>query len=95
MRRKGRREVEVAGLAFLDCICCGFGAVILLLVIVKVHDPILTEEQREALIALIARLEAQIVHIAQETNSLQSELAGADDEAELKYTFINFISYIF
>jgi hypothetical protein len=56
--------------------------VILLLVIVKVHDPILTEEQREALIALIARLEAQIVHIAQETNSLQSELAGADDEAE-------------
>ena len=37
MSRKIRRETGAAGLSFLDCICCGFGAVILLLVIVKVH----------------------------------------------------------
>ena len=34
-----RRELETAGLSFLDCICCGFGAVILLLVITKIQQP--------------------------------------------------------
>ena len=28
-----RREFEVFTLSFLDCICCGFGAIILLLVL--------------------------------------------------------------
>ena len=39
MRKKKRREIEIAGMSFLDAICCGFGAVILLLVIVKVREP--------------------------------------------------------
>ena len=33
MRRK-RRNVEAFSLSFLDCICCGFGAIILLLLTV-------------------------------------------------------------
>ena len=28
-----RRETEVFSLAFLDCICCGFGAVILVFIL--------------------------------------------------------------
>ncbi|MDJ0853175.1 MAG: VWA domain-containing protein [Myxococcota bacterium] len=77
MRKQARRQVEVAGLSFLDCICCGFGAVILLLVVVKIHDPILTEEQREALIALLARLEAHVEDIADERARLESEVESA------------------
>jgi len=80
--RRLRREVGAAGLSFLDCICCGFGAVILLLVIVKVHDPIFTEEQRVELISMIARLEAQIVDVEQDTASLESELVETQSEAE-------------
>jgi len=77
-----RREVEVAGLSFLDCICCGFGAVILLLVIVKVHDPILIEEQRGALASLIESLEEQVRDIGRDTAVLRSELASAESEVE-------------
>jgi len=79
---RNRREVGAAGLSFLDCICCGFGAVILLLVIVKVHDPIYTQEQRVELISLIARLKAQISDVEQETEILQSELVEAQSETE-------------
>ena len=32
MRLK-RRETEVFSLSFLDCICCGFGAIILIFVL--------------------------------------------------------------
>ncbi len=82
MSRRRRREVGAAGLSFLDCICCGFGAVILLLVIVKVHDPIFTEEQRVELISMIARLKAQIIDVEQETETLQFELVEAQSETE-------------
>jgi hypothetical protein len=75
-----RREVGAAGLSFLDCICCGFGAVILLLVIVKVHDPIFTEEQRVELISMIAQREAQIADIERDTETLESELIDARSE---------------
>jgi len=80
--RRIRREVGAAGLSFLDCICCGFGAVILLLVIVKVHDPIFTRAQQVELVALIARLKAQILDIERDTETLQSELGEARSETE-------------
>ena len=34
-----RRNIEAFSLSFLDCICCGFGAVVLLLVLSKLYDP--------------------------------------------------------
>jgi hypothetical protein len=80
--RRTRRDAGAAGLSFLDCICCGFGAVILLLVIVKVHDPIFTEEQRVELISLITQLKAQILDVEQDTETLQSELDAAQSETE-------------
>lgn len=30
-----RRDIEIFSLSFLDCICCGFGAIILLFVLSK------------------------------------------------------------
>ncbi len=36
MRRRGKyREIEAFGLSFMDCVCCGFGAIILLFVLTK------------------------------------------------------------
>ncbi len=37
--RKGRRGIEVFNLSFLDVISCGFGAIVLLLVIIKISEP--------------------------------------------------------
>jgi hypothetical protein len=80
--RRIRREVGAAGLSFLDCICCGFGAVILLLVIVKVHDPAFTQEQRVELIALIAQLKTQITDVEQDTESVRSELSETQSKTK-------------
>jgi hypothetical protein len=89
VNRQKRRDAGAAGLSFLDCICCGFGAVILLLVIVKVHDPIFTEEQRVELISLVTRLKAQILDIEQETETVQSELDEARSETERLESEVN------
>lgn len=40
MRRKaGRRELQEASISFLDVISCGFGAIVLLLIIARIGDP--------------------------------------------------------
>jgi len=39
MRRRGRRQIDIFNLSFLDVVSCGFGAIILLLVIVKIAEP--------------------------------------------------------
>jgi len=33
VKRRTRRDTETFSMSFLDCICCGFGAIILLLVV--------------------------------------------------------------
>ncbi|HXV36997.1 MAG TPA: VWA domain-containing protein, partial [Myxococcota bacterium] len=81
MRARARREVGAAGLSFLDCICCGFGAVILLLVIVQVHDPVYTAEQRLELSSVNAQLDAQIAAVEQERAVLEAELASLRGES--------------
>jgi len=53
--KKRRSELEIFSLSFLDCICCGFGAIILLFVLSKFGQPIKIEELRQDLTALIAR----------------------------------------
>ena len=40
MRPRKDRNIEGVSLSFLDVISCGFGAVILLLVLTRVFDPV-------------------------------------------------------
>jgi hypothetical protein len=47
--RRLRREAEAFSMSFLDCICCGFGAVILLLVVTEYGDPIPLQVSKEDL----------------------------------------------
>ena len=44
MTRRTRRAVDIFNLSFLDVVSCGFGAIILLLVIVKVSEPLVIEK---------------------------------------------------
>jgi len=55
MRKRNRRQTETMSLSFIDCVCCGFGAVILLLVITKMFEPIRIEESRTELEELLVR----------------------------------------
>jgi hypothetical protein len=72
MRR--RREVEVFSLSFLDCICCGFGAIILLLVLTEVGQPIELEKSQANLGGQVRALQAQLYTIQGESSELDREL---------------------
>ncbi len=75
MRR--RRDVEVFSLSFLDCICCGFGAIILLLVLSKIAEPVTVEQTETDLKQLIAMLQEQLYDLRGDTTELNRELVSA------------------
>ena len=64
----------------LDCICCGFGAVILLFVLSKVAEPLLIEEVREDLTSLVRDLNEQVHELRGETAVLNRELRGRREQ---------------
>lgn len=72
--RLGRRDVEVFSLSFLDAICCGFGAVILLLVLTEVGEPVVFEKSREELEGRVLELQAQLFEIRGTSEVLNREL---------------------
>ena len=75
MRR--RRSVEVFSLSFLDCICCGFGAIILLLVLTEIGRPAVLEKSRKNLDGQVRNLTEQLHAIQGETAALSRELEGS------------------
>ena len=72
MRR--RRNVEAFSLSFLDCICCGFGAIILLLVLSKIYEPVIIEKTQDDLESLIALLQQELFDIRGETSTINRDL---------------------
>jgi hypothetical protein len=77
-----RREFEVFTLSFLDCICCGFGAIILLLVLTDVGQPIVIERSERDLRAQILDLQRQLFELRGETDILNRELQGRKETLE-------------
>ena len=71
MRR--RRDVEGISLSFLDVISCGFGAVILLLVITKVFEPVIIEEMTTELDGLIRDMQEQLAELKGQTDVLNRQ----------------------
>jgi hypothetical protein len=75
-----RRDIEIFSLSFLDVICCGFGAIILLFVLSKFAEPVIIEQVREDLQAQIERLEQELHEIRGETALLDRELQGQREQ---------------
>jgi hypothetical protein len=77
-----RREALGGGfsLSFLDCICCGFGAIILLLVLTKIGEPRALEQAVLDLDGLVARLEEELFEIRGETTVLRRELESRQEQ---------------
>jgi hypothetical protein len=78
--RKRERDIEVFNLSFLDCICCGFGAMILLFVLSKFSAPQQIETARVDLKARIERLEEELYEIRGETEILNRDLAAKREQ---------------
>ena len=76
MMRRQRRETEVFSLAFLDCICCGFGAIILLLVLSEFGAPMQLEQTKADLDGQIAKLQQELYELRGTSVVLERELRG-------------------
>jgi hypothetical protein len=82
---KKNRNIEAFSLSFLDCICCGFGAIILLLVLSKVYEPAILEKTEDDLNQLIAALQEQLFEIRGDTVVITRELGRVRlDTSEIK-----------
>ena len=80
MTRRSRRGIDIFNLSFLDVVSCGFGAIILLLVIVKISEPHVIEQLAVDLSGLVARLEAELQRMRGETRVLNRDLSGRQEQ---------------
>ncbi len=74
-----RRKLNVFSLSFLDCICCGLGAIILLFVLVNAKSAARRETVTSDLRAEVSKLEKQVLdgkkHLVEARNTLtQTEI---------------------
>ncbi len=81
-RRRGRRGIAEFGLSFLDVISCGFGAIILLLIITKTVEPKLLEESQINLEGQIAEREQTLYEIRGRISELRRQVTDAEAQLE-------------
>src|ERR1700754_1641949 len=72
-KRAPRRETEVFSISFLDCITCGLGSVVLLLVLSDVRSPQAESEQKD-LQAQMVKLKDEIIDITSQKEIVQEDL---------------------
>jgi len=78
--KKQRKVIDVFNLSFLDVVSCGFGAIILLLVISKVSEPLVIEKMSVDLSGLAVKLEQELFEIRGETRVLNRRLTEKQNQ---------------
>lgn len=81
-RRRRREETDSLNLSFLDAISCGFGAIILLLVITLLFEPATIQESRADVQGLIERLQKELAEIRGEVAVLTLEVSAPPSDEE-------------
>tara|TARA_Y100000590_G_scaffold460155_1_gene618831 strand:- start:593 stop:1549 length:957 start_codon:yes stop_codon:yes gene_type:complete len=85
MNKANRRETNIFSLSFLDIIACGFGAIILLLLIVKVGDPTVREDLSEdSLLKKLFSLQDSKVPLEESLQMLTSKLISLNAQEDLE-----------
>ncbi|MBT3427269.1 MAG: VWA domain-containing protein [Gammaproteobacteria bacterium] len=77
--KKKQREIEGISLSFLDVISCGFGALILLLVLTKVFEPVTLEQTAEDLAGYLLELQETLEQIQGESRDLNRDAIRKKD----------------
>ncbi len=80
---RAKRGVEEFSLSFLDVICCGFGAIILLLMITKTVQPQIIEASAVNLEGKVAALQEQLFELRGETQVLNRDLNAKHEQLSL------------
>ena len=79
-----RRNSEDSSIAFLDIICCGFGAIILLLVIVQTGTPDVLESSENQQGGSIKALQEQLFSLRGEIDYLERELTSKQEQLDVE-----------
>lgn len=77
---RNRREIEGISLSFLDVISCGFGAIILLLVLTKVFEPVVIEDTVSNLEGYLAALQEELFDLRGETKDINRKMIQKEDQ---------------
>ena len=75
-----RRNVEVFSLSFLDCICCGFGAVILFYTIISAQSGLTRIQNNASLTSEVNRLEEEVLRCTKNLVVLLNTLEQTEAE---------------
>jgi hypothetical protein len=78
--RQRRRSTEVFTLSFLDCICCGFGAVILFYTIVSARSGFVQTQTTDNLTAEVSRLDQRVLSGTRNLAALHDTLEKTRNE---------------
>ncbi|HEU4590268.1 MAG TPA: vWA domain-containing protein [Steroidobacteraceae bacterium] len=81
MALKKRRAFEVFTLSFLDCICCGFGAVVLFYTIVQAHAGAKEIVRIDQLTGEVRKLEEEVKEGVRNLVVLRNTLEKTDEDA--------------
>lgn len=84
MSRKKPRTLDIFSLSFLDCICCGFGAVILIFVLTTGRGLKIDERKIAVASEQVRALEAEIIAQQEALAQAQTELQAAAAMAEAR-----------
>lgn len=79
MKNHKRTEGDY-NLSFLDVICCGFGAIILLLMITKIVEPVVIEESAVEMEGSIRDLQEKLFQLRGDTRKLDRELTAKKEQ---------------
>jgi len=77
-----RRETEGSNLAFLDVVCCGFGAIVLLLVLTKSAEPVLLQETLNALRGRIAGMEISLESVREKNENSREQIESREETVD-------------
>lgn len=80
--RRQRRSNEEASMSFLDVVCCGFGAIVLLLMITKNAQPGAVEQAELKLDGQVADLQEKLFSLRGETTVYNRELTAKHEQLD-------------
>lgn len=83
-----RREAQSSALSFMDCICCGFGAVLLLFILTAKAQITDSQEKATQSVEAAETLEAAIRETVAKQEALENAIAALDPQPDTKATSV-------
>lgn len=85
---KKRREAQSSALSFMDCICCGFGAVLLLFILTAKKQYTLSDTEASQSSEALETLQAAIEEAEAKQKSLDKDISALDPQPDTNATSI-------